>query len=133
MDHYDYSKPENLHVRDCFITQFKYPEGEFYEEEHATNYFDVLKLVLSRLTEDELKIVFVKILNKNGSFRNLAKLIGMSHEQFRKLWLSIRDKYPIIYQNLQNVKAKNYNGNKNYIKREYKKSNNNKNQIEFKF
>lgn len=131
MEHTEYSKTDNLHIRDEFLSDFVYPDGEFYKDSQPLDFFyEALKCGLYQLTEDEFKVVMVKACNRDKSFRELAKVCGISHEQFRKLWLRIRDVYPFIYNQLQSIKSINYNGNKNNKKERKAKNNKKENIIE---
>lgn len=118
MEHNEYSKPENEHVRDEFITEFKYPDDEFYKDQNILDFFyENIRIALFKLDKTTQQIVLIRALNPELSLRETAEAMGISHELVRQRWQLIGEKYPMLKEVLQNRRTKKYCLNTNHIRK----------------
>jgi len=108
MEHSDYSKPENVETRDAFLTDFVYPDGDFYRDAVIATIYDCFIEAMAELTTEEKLIVISKMVNSEKSLRDIAKLCKVSYEKVRYLLKSIKIKYPRIHAIIESQKGKGY-------------------------
>lgn len=124
MEHNEYSKPENEHVRDEFITEFQYPDDEFYKDNNVLDYFyENIRIALFKLDKFSQQIVLIRALNPELSLREIANAVGISHELVRQRWQLIREQYPMLMEVLQNRRTKKYCLNTNHTGKRTTKKN----------
>ncbi len=108
MEHEDYSKAENVETRESFITDFVYPDGDFYRDAVIATIYDCFIEAMTDLTTEEKKIVITKMVNSEKSLRDIAIVCNVSYEKVRYLLKSIKTKYPRIHCIIESQKGKGY-------------------------
>jgi hypothetical protein len=108
MEHSEYSKSANEHVRDEFISDFTYPDGKFFEEENQKTFYDMIRAALDQIDDISKTIVFVRRLNPFYSLREIAKVVNVSYETVRIKLINIERKYPILFKFIDLPNRANY-------------------------